>query len=259
MPEQFTYKSSSRPCTFNPILHTSRLTLTIWDPQSPSDIEFCLALFKDAKTKAKSNSLGVDTHEKLEAFRISTCLLSKYTPLKLPISGPAIYTVRYGANDPSATPIGLISVCNRVEDFPPDIGWSILSECQRQGFAAEAAERVFNYFMDEFQGGFKNAIPPLGITAILNLENKASAGVARRLGLVDLGDVNLQGAGEGKFPVYGTASLLVEGEKPFSRDKNTLYRFGWGEAGRRTVELIFGTKETPKRAEEEVNPAIEVS
>ena len=231
-------------------MRTLRLTLTIWDAQSTSDVDFCLALFNDPEITAKAGRIGIDTPEKLAAFRISTSPIPKYTPLKLPISGPAVYLVRHGTNDPSATPIGLINVCNRGEDFPPDMGWATLPKYQQRGFAAEAAERVFNYFMNEFQGGFRHADPPIGITAVLNLENKAPMGVARRLGLVDLGDVRPDGLPDGKYPVYGTPNLLIDGEKPFTKEKNAFYAFGSGEAGKRTTELIFGKKEVPAEAEE---------
>ena len=105
--------------------------------------------------------------------------------------------------------------------------------------------RVFKYFMHEFQGGFLHADPPIRITAVLNLENKASAGVARRLGFVDLGDVRLDGLPDGKYPVYGTPNLLIHGEKPFTKEKNTLHLYGSGVAGKRTTELVFGKQQLP--------------
>ena len=114
--------------------------------------------------------------------------------------------------------------------------------------------------MDEFQGGFRNARPPIGITAVLNLENKASAGVARKIGLVDFGEVMQEGSEESRFPVYGTPNLMmVNGEKLFSRERNRFNMFGEGEAGKRTMELIFGKKEVPKAAEEVMEAVVEVT
>lgn len=83
----------------------------------------------------------------------------------------------------------MINISSRNPNLPPDIGWGAIREFQGIWHATDAAIRVEEYILEEFQGGFRNARPALGLVATLNEKNAKSAVVARKVGLVPVGDI----------------------------------------------------------------------
>jgi hypothetical protein len=130
--------------------------------------------------------------------------------------------------------------------LPADIGWGLMKAFHGKGYAVEASIRVKEYIMEEFQGGFRHATPPCGLVACLNEKNLASAAVARRVGLVRMGEV-LYLRSEEKVPVYGLPGSVMNEGKRFEADPDfRINVFGYGEPAKRTMLLIFGQEELPE-------------
>ena len=72
----------------------------------------------------------------------------------------------------------------------------------------------------------------------MNEKNLASAAVARRIGLVRMGEILYLGS-EDKIPVYGVPGLNINGGKPFTLAQKANV-FGCGPPLRRTLQLMFG-------------------
>ena len=225
--------TAKRPCSFNPVLHTNRLTLTILDPDDPDDMQWSLDFFNDPGIMATVGDTGIRNLEQLEAYHISTSLLPQHTPFNKPPTGPSRWLVRLGTGQR----IGMMIMGSRDERVPPDIGWGLLPSHQNHGYASEAAVRVRDYFLDEFQGGFRNQNPPISITAIIsNTKNVRSMGVARRLGLVRSGEVSICNSEGRTTPVFVIPGLGME---VFTPDLE-INIYGHGEAGKRTLNLLAG-------------------
>ena len=223
-----------KPCTFNPLLTTPRLTLTLHDPRNDTDTNFALFCAQDPANYDN----GLNDAERWHGLRSACLLLSKYTPNKTPVIEPAVYSIRLG-DDPEGERIGMVMLNNRHEDTPPDLGWTILSAHQRQGYASEAAERLFRYFRDEFQGGLQNASPPIPITAVLDASNAGSVGVAKKIGMEMMGDLRMV------FPKAERTSVwAVPGTNlgsVFASDI-VINVFGVGDKGLEMVRTLFGSE-----------------
>ena len=171
-------------------------------------------------------------------MRSACLLLTKYTPNQTPVTEPAVYSIRLG-NNADGERVGMVMLNNRHEGIPPDLGWAILSTHQRQGYATEAAQRLFKYFNDEFQGGFRNASPPIPITAVLDAASAGSVGVAKKIRMEMVGDLPMV------FPKGERASVwAVPGTdlgKVFSSDI-VINVFGVGEKGLEMVRVLFGSE-----------------
>jgi RimJ/RimL family protein N-acetyltransferase len=238
---EFYYLTQSLPrrvCSFRPILKSERLTLTIFDPRNDDDADWGLWCSNHPAIKAVVGSVGFDSREKWHAFRSATLIPPKFTPRQEHVSGPAAYAVRLGSNNPQGERIGIVLLACRDLNVPPDLGWLILPPHQRQGYASEAAKRLLDYFLDEFQGGFRNASPPIGITAILSSGNPGSVGVARKIGMVHRGEVSMAFPKGKLITIYGSPAVGLE-DKKFTPDQ-TVNVVGIGEAGIKVAKLLFG-------------------
>lgn len=140
----------------------------------------------------------------------------------------------------------MINISGRDPDVPTDIGWCVIQAFQGRGYATEAAMRVAEYMLDEFQGGFRNATPPCGLVATLNEKNAKSAVIARKVGLVPMGNIRYVGSKE-NVVVYGVPGLNINRGKPFTPDLRVNV-FGWGEPLKRTLRLLYGQEEVPEGA-----------
>ncbi len=132
----------------------------------------------------------------------------------------------------------MVMLNNRHEDIPPDLGWAILSAHQRQGFASEAAGRLLRYFQDEFQGGLRNASPPIPITAILDAANAGSVGVARKIGMSTTGDLPMVFPKGERASVWAVPSLGLD-DRVFTSGI-VINVFGVGKKGIEMVKVLFG-------------------
>jgi RimJ/RimL family protein N-acetyltransferase len=235
--------SPRRVCSFRPVISTERLTLTIWDDQDPAHEAWALEFFAD---EAIHSSLGKPLFHNLErirAYRASTLLMPEHTPSRLPVSGAAVWFVRLGSDNPDGKPIGMINVCCRGLSIPTDIGWGLMKAYHGQGYASEAALAIASYILDDFQGGYRNSNPPCGLVATLNEKNMASRSVALKIGMIRMGEVLFEGSEE-PIPIYAIPGLGT----PQFTTATTMNVFGYGEAGRRTVKLLWGQEEMPKNA-----------
>jgi RimJ/RimL family protein N-acetyltransferase len=249
-PPSYFYPSISlppRPSSFKPILTTARLTLTLVDSRDEVVIAHCINTSNYAGGSHANFNHGVDTPEKWNAKREATQLLPKYTPLKQPLSGLAVYIVRLGPDDPAGEPVGVVLLTNRDEDLPPELGWSIFSAHQRKGYASEASARLMAYFRDEFQGGFANANPHLlAMIAILSEQNAGSVGVAKRLDMIKLGSAafvypKLEGESVYGFPAEDDKLVGEEWRKMYQGEPAQIINvLGVGEKGLDVIALYFG-------------------
>ena len=103
--------------------------------------------------------------------------------------------------------IGFINVSCRHEQFPPDFGWVLLPVHQGHGYASEAAKRVQDYFVHEFQGGFINADPKIPLVACIKAKNEVSEKLARRLRLRESGWVQYEGEDKHVVHVWAVEGL----------------------------------------------------
>ena len=219
--------------TFNPILMTPRLTLTLHDPRNDDDTNFALHCAHDPTNYDN----GLNNEDRWHGLRSACLLLSKYTPNQdgQLLSQP--YTPSASATIQKASQSEWSCSTTATKNIPPDLGWTILSAHQRQGFASEAAERLFKYFRDEFQGGFGNASPPIPITAVLDASSAGSVGVAKKIGMEMMGDLPMV------FPKSERASVwAVPGTdlgSVFASDI-VINVFGVGEKGLEMVRALFG-------------------
>ena len=71
------------------------------------------------------------------------------------------------------------------EDWPePEVGWSVLKQHQRQGYATEAAEASL---------GYARALGWQTLISLIHKDNLASKGVAEKLGAHHERDIELRG------------------------------------------------------------------
>ena len=217
-----------------PVLYTARLTLTIYDVWAGEDDKHGLRHVEMEPINSVVPDSLWQTTERLRATRLATSLLPHQTPSGEPTSGPAVWYIRLGSNNPDGERIGAIAVCSRSTVVPPDMGWNIRKDLRNKGYATEAAKRVAEYLLNEFQGGFRNAIPVCGLLAIMDFSNPASTQVAKNLGMVDMREVTTDLRIE-PFKVYGFA---LEGRRQFTA-KDTLNCFGPGEQGVRVVRMLY--------------------
>ena len=85
-----------------------------------------------------------------------------------------------------------------------------------------------------------------GLVATLNEKNLKSAAVARKVGLVRMGEILFVGSEE-KVPVYGIPDLDINNGKPFTPDRR-INVFGCGEPLKRTIMLLYGQEQLPEKA-----------
>ena len=230
--------------TFAPVLHTPRLTLTHSMAETQDELRFLLRVLNDPTAHERLGDMGVHTIPQLQALNEGTQLLPEHTPYKQSPGVPVFYIVHEGPNDPDGHRMGAISLCSRQPDIPPDIGWCFLGPDQGKGYATEAAKAVLSYLMKTFQGGFENAVPPIGIISFILEKNQPSVRVAKKIGLVPMGVFDVSPGG--LHPVYGVEGIGINGGQPFS-EKQKVNIWGPGDRGRRVQELIEsgGTKWDP--------------
>ena len=165
----------------------------LFDVESESDISSTLSVLKDPGLIAQTGDTGIHTGSQLIHLRYSSSLPAHWTPLNQQPTTSSVWNVHLGSHDSTGQMIGFINVSCRHKEFPPDIGWVILPAHQGKGYAGEAAKRVADYFVHEFQGGFINAEPKIPLVACIKVGNEVSEKVARRLGQVESGWVQYQG------------------------------------------------------------------
>ncbi|KAL7933326.1 acyl-CoA N-acyltransferase [Trichoderma chlorosporum] len=166
---------------FAPVLHSERLTLTLFNMNDKDDNDFMVMMF-NAELPGAGPTDGNWTVK--DVRRLSYSVMLKPSDANGRISkDAAIYVARLG--DATGPPIGAINLCRRTPNVPLDIGFMIKPEHRKNGYATEAATRVLKYFKDEF--GIKE------ICLVTDETNVPSKKIAGKLGLVDGGYVMYHG------------------------------------------------------------------
>ncbi|KAL7909050.1 acyl-CoA N-acyltransferase [Trichoderma velutinum] len=162
---------------FAPVLHTERLTLTLFDMNDQDDLDFVVMMFNmemPGGGPTDGNWTGKDIR------RLSYSLMLKPSDTHGRVSkGPAIYLVRLG--DATGPRIGVINLCRRTPNVPIDLGYMVLPEHRKSGYGTEGATRVLRYITEEF--GIKE------ICLVTDDSNIPSKRIAEKLNMVDGGYV----------------------------------------------------------------------
>jgi RimJ/RimL family protein N-acetyltransferase len=151
-------------------LTTPRLTISHLDPLNPSHSTFLVSLWN---TPEFISMLG-GTPTSITTPSAAKSLIANRFAAEHARNGYGTYLISLTED---ATPIGTVSLM-RGENSPllaPDIGFALLSEHMRKGYAVEAAQALIAYVGRE-----------LGVKAIFGFcdgENEASMGVLRKMGM----------------------------------------------------------------------------
>lgn len=213
------------------------MTLTLIDPLNDADIQFILDCMTDP-TLFPQGPIGARTMPQIRQSLAATTVPANWLPWHKTPTGPSLYLIRPGSDNPTGDRIGLINVTcrgHRAEDFPPDMGWAIIPAYQRRGYASEAAARVKEYFLEEFQGGFRHAEPKLPLLCTLNDGNEVSEKVARGLGMEEVGEVAVFHVPGLRRKVFAVPGLNCP---RFEYDKLKINAFGVGDAGMQVLKTL---------------------
>ncbi|KAL7808155.1 acyl-CoA N-acyltransferase [Trichoderma gracile] len=168
---------------FSPVLHSERLTLTLFDVNAKDDMDFVVMMFNQEMPPGSAPSGGDWTAQDIR--RLTWSIMPKPSDTHGRLSRDAgIYIVRMG-NDADGPRIGVLNLCRRTPAVPLDLGYMLKPEYRNQRYGTEAVGRVLNYFTDEF--GIRE------VCIVTDESNVPSMKMARRLGLVDGGWVTMDG------------------------------------------------------------------
>ena len=211
------------PSSLTSLLHshlqTLRLTLELLNYTS-EHYACLLAAMNSPTAHATMGDFGIDTPAKFDSLLRSTRLrcstLVRYEGAEQPVEVDTdlYYVMRlrkysegsHGENEGLGECIGGVSLSQRGDNIPPDIGWAVLEEFQGQGFASEAAAELLRLVRGQMGIEEVMAWPGPG--------NAASVAVAQKIGLVEGGRVR---DGKGKEQVvYAVEGMRVNEEMVLS-------------------------------------------
>lgn len=158
-----------------PTLQTSRLTLQLFD-YSAVHYDCLLASMNSPTAHKNMGDFGIRTAAAFDELNISTRLSPTIFPDPISVDIDVYYLLRLGKTGPL---MGGVSIAQRSPNVPPDIGWCVIEEFQRNGYAPEAAKELLNL-----------ACKQLGIKEVIawpGQQNLPSQKVAARVGLVEGG------------------------------------------------------------------------
>ncbi|RDW85306.1 hypothetical protein BP6252_02896 [Coleophoma cylindrospora] len=178
---------------FAPFLYTARLTLR---------------LYSCSEDDAFTAELARMPEEKLNSL-VNRNILHRSLLKGHKAPGPAGYIIYLGSA--TGPKVGLISISQRKEGFPPDIGWAVVPDQRRKGFATEAATECLRFWQEEL--GLQE------ICALLSRENVASQGIAERIGLVNKGTIRLE------VPSGSSEEILAYGNKTAREFKGEVIKY----------------------------------
>ena len=151
-------------------LTTPRLTISHLDPADPLHCSFLVALWNTPEfiSMLGGKPASIATPSAAQAL-IQNRFVAEHTR-----NGYGMYLVSLTED---ATPIGTVSLMrgDKSSLLAPDIGFAMLSEHMRKGYAVEAAKALIEYADKE-----------LGVKAIFGFcdeKNEASMGALRKLGM----------------------------------------------------------------------------
>ncbi|MCC7309132.1 MAG: GNAT family N-acetyltransferase [Acidobacteria bacterium] len=146
------------------ILSTERLHLR---EVTPADAEFILELLNTPKFKAFIGDRGVRTIEDAAKY-----IEGRFTKSYIE-NGFGLWLMERAAD---AEAVGICGFVSRSELPDPDIGFALLPQCERQGYAFEAAEAVMRYGRETLKHS--------RVLAITTLDNESSARLLTKIGFV---------------------------------------------------------------------------
>lgn len=192
---------------FSPVLHSERLTLTLFDKDVKDDMDFVVTMFNQEMPPGSAPSGGPWTANDIR--RLTWSVMPKPSDTHGRLSKDAgIYIVRTGT-DADGPRIGVLNLCRRTPLVPMDLGYMLKPEYRNQRYGTEAVGRVLEYFRDEFGIG--------EICVVTSETNVPSMKMARRLGFVDGGWVTYGGNKCGVLVLPGMK--MLEGQEfPFWGD-----------------------------------------
>lgn len=122
---------------------------------------------------------GIRTPEAFDELNVSTRLSPELFFKPIAVDTDVYYLLRLGHEEVGGKLIGGVSLAQRSLHVPPDIGWCVLEEFQRNGYATEAAKELLRMVREV-----------LGITEVITWpgkHNEPSQKVAKRVGFVESG------------------------------------------------------------------------
>jgi len=146
------------------ILETERLLLR---EVEPDDAGFVLDLLNQPSFKKYIGDRGVRTVEQAREY-IATRFTKSYEE-----TGFGLYLVELRTD---ATPIGVCGLVKRNELDDPDIGFALLPQFEKRGYAFEAADAVMRYG--------RETLGLLRVLAITTLDNESSGRLLEKIGLL---------------------------------------------------------------------------
>jgi RimJ/RimL family protein N-acetyltransferase len=181
--------------TFN--LKTPRLTISHLDPSNRFHCNFLVSLWNTPEfiSMLGGKPTSITTPSAAKSL-ISNRFASEHAR-----NGYGTYLISLTSDN---TPIGTVSLM-RGENSPllaPDVGFSMLSEYMRKGYAVEAAKAIVEYVDTE-----------LGVKAVFgfcNPKNEASMGVLRIMGMKWEGVRKIEIFGDAESAVWSLGMERVE-------------------------------------------------
>ena len=177
--------SAAPSCPFVSTLSTPRLDLFIHN-SSPEHYRCLINCFNTPSALKYLGDWNVHTHADIDKLFNGTMLQRKLIKGHADVEGyiqeGCHYHIRPKPGNPGAGElVGGVSLGQRGDDVPPDIGWALLDGYGGNGYATEAATELLRYLREE-----------LGINEIIawpNPANVASMKIAEKIGMVRGGDV----------------------------------------------------------------------
>ena len=165
-------------------LYTNRLTLELFDYTEPH-YNCLLAAMNSPTAHLNMGDYGIRTPTQFDALNTATRLSPSTCGGRIPDTD--IYYLLRITGQKSGPLIGAVSLAQRGESTPPDMGWCILEPFMGHGYAAEAGKELLRFAREEL--GVKEIVTWPGA------RNQRSIRVAQKIGFVEGGVVRTSDGG----------------------------------------------------------------
>ena len=166
-------------------LYTNRLTLELFDYTEPH-YNCLLAAMNSPTAHLNMGDYGIRTPTQFDALNAATRLSPSTCGGRI-ADTDVYYLLRTTSQKNSGPLIGAVSLAQRGESTPPDMGWCILEPCMGHAYAAEAGKELLRIARLEL--GVKEIVTWPGT------ENQRSIRVAQKIGFVEGGVVRTSDGG----------------------------------------------------------------
>ena len=164
-------------------LHTNRLTLELFD-YSETHYNCLLAAMNSPTAHLSMGDFGIRTPSQFDALNSATRLSPSTCGGRISDTD-VYYLLRTGQK--LGLLIGAVSLAQRGESTPPDMGWCILEQFMGHAYAAEAGKELLRFARQDL--GVKEIVTWPGA------ENQRSIRVAQKIGFVEGGMVRTSDGG----------------------------------------------------------------